>query len=455
LADGFHGAAVNTQSLDNYLNTLKELVPDVIEKVQSSEMRALRPEQLKEKLAEDKQKAKSGNAPRTRGEIQSNRSPKQIEGRTIVAANCAETLAYLDQRNVFPHEFPGFPMHQIPKYRNMAKTILGHLGTEGMTAVVAAINTLLTERNEYGIEYHPNAAKDLLDLLKPGLKSGQVDPKDVVALLTSASGAKRNPAVSKLATQVTDLVLTSSDRETLAAVDKLITDPKLRQHFAAEKARRINGIIKSLGSGDIAELLNLIPAVEDDRIRKMAIDRLGDHSLTVEEARQHLPAIWKLIQAQDKTLTAKVRKSLQSAISRAPVVDCLTWITEGDPELADLTWKQLGARFDKADAKSKREFRDASIKSLADLKTAIAAKQTSIEVLRRLKDPEAAKLLLDAIPQRDQIKVIPLVLWPQVAALLRELTGEKFGPQEGEKASAALGQINQWRKWRSAHGGTE
>ena len=425
-ADGFHGAAVATKSLDDYLNSIKSSVPDVIEKMQRAEMRALDPEQLKDKFG--KKGALQGGVP-VGGKIQANLTPDQLRKRTQVAAICAETLVYLDAGNVLPHEFPDFPINQIPKYRSTAKQILRHLGSEGNKVILTAISSLLMDRNAENLPFHPSAVPDLIDLLGPALKSGDVDPRDVATLLTAASGQKRNRAASALASQVMKLVMDNADRATLKNVAALTNDPQTKKLIErAIKARQLKEkekLVATLESGNVGEVLRMLESVDDEDTRQRVVDQLGKHELTAEEAREALPKIWKLVQVQVlKSSVAPLYQKLTSAVLHASAADTLNWMAEGDAELVDFIWKQLTSRLEK-DGKSRREFRDAAIHWLASGTTTAPMKQASIETLKRLKDREAATLLLDAIPESEQIKRIPLGLWPQVAAMLRELTGEK------------------------------
>ncbi len=48
-ADGFHGAAMTTKSLDDYLASLKAQIPEAVASMERGEMRAMTLEELKKK----------------------------------------------------------------------------------------------------------------------------------------------------------------------------------------------------------------------------------------------------------------------------------------------------------------------------------------------------------------------------------------------------------------------
>lgn len=448
-ADGFHGAAVATKSLDDYLNSIKSSVPDVIEKMQRSEMRSLSPEQVKDKFG--KKNALQGGAP-IGGKIEANLTPDQRRKRTQVAAMCAETLQFLDADNVLPREFPDFPINQISRYRSTAKQILRHLGREGNKATLAALSSYLMDHKQE-LPLHAKAGQDLMDLLGPALQSGDVDPGDVATLLMAASGQKKNRQVSALASQVMKVVMASADRATLQDVAGLIDAPQTKRlienAIKAKQLKEKEKLLTTLASGKIGEVLQTLESVDDDEVRQRIIDELGKHELSVQQAREFLPNIWKLTQVHPGRSVSIVHLRLKSAVLHASGPDVLNWLAGGDANLNEFIFKHLTSHLQN-DARSRRDFVGAAIKALVSETSTAPMKLASIDMLKQLKDPKAATLLLDAIPESEQIKRIPLGQWPQVAAMLRDLTGEKYGPFEGQKGLEAMGQIKLWRQWRSA-----
>jgi len=455
---GFHGAAMTTKSLDDYLSAIKRMVPDAVEGMQRGQMRAMTAEELKKELAASKGKSAG---PARGGKIEARLSAQEIQNRTRVAQECIDALKYLDRGNIYPEEFPDFPVEQIPKYRAMAKKLLSHLGAEGNKALLGAISSTLMMQ-AIDMPLHNDAGKDMLDLLVPALKSDDVDPDDVATLLTATAGQKPDKGLADFARKVREIVLAHCSRRVLEQAIASTGDPQLKNLLQkavktreAEAARESKQIRQKLATASLEDLLQMVGATENDENKSLVIEQIGEHNLTAKEARAHLIEIWQLSQDAAQPTSANLRKRVQAAIARGTTADCLAWLAADDAELNKTVWQQLGLLLDKANAIERRQVRDTAIDALAGATTSKGGKRRSIEVLRRLKDREAAVLIIDAIPEREEIKRIPLELWPQTAALLRELTGQKFGPREGEKALEALGQIKQWRKWRSAQGGAK
>jgi hypothetical protein len=458
-ADGFHGAAMATKSLDDYLNEIKRQVPQAVASLERSELRAVTPEQLKKKRAEDAAKPKGGAA--RGGKIEARLTEGEIQSRTLIAKDCLSALAYLDNRNINPAEFPTFPLEKIPEYRKMAKKLVSHLGGQGNKAVISSISSLLMNGKVPGndqLPLHREAAKDLLDLLQQALESGDVDPQDISTLLLATSGRKVDGTVTEFAHNARELVLKKCSRDVLEKAADATDDPKLKtllnntvKNRQAKVAREGQILKKDWANKPVGELLGMMSVADEDR-KALLVEEIGDHKLTAKDAREHLMDVWQLAQGAKPAVSTNIRDRVKTAIAAASPADCVAWLSAADAELSKLIWQQLSPRLERVSAKERVQLRDTAIDTLAAKDSSPGDRLASIKMLRELKDPEAAKLVLDAIPEAEQLKRIPRDQWPQVAAMLRELTGQKFGPREGQSPLETAGQIKQWRKWRSAQG---
>jgi hypothetical protein len=136
-----------------------------------------------------------------------------------------------------------------------------------------------------------------------------------------------------------------------------------------------------------------------------------------------------------------------NAFLRAPVTECLDWLAQDDPELQTLIWQQLDDRISRADAQRKSGYREVALAALGDNGAAQAKRIAAIDLLTRLKVPSAAGEVIELLP------LLPLELRPRAGKLLRDLTGQNFGPFAGDGTVEVGIAVKKWREWWKANGG--
>ncbi|MCL6505293.1 MAG: hypothetical protein K6T86_21675, partial [Pirellulales bacterium] len=128
--DGFHNAALLTNSLDQWVSQLSQTVPEVGQALSGGELRA------GESLKELKKKAAQGKAATGaqggKGKLQTHLTAQQQTMLARLAANdCLEILAYMDPKNILPYEFPDFPLERCGEFRSTAKRLIRLMGAQG------------------------------------------------------------------------------------------------------------------------------------------------------------------------------------------------------------------------------------------------------------------------------------------------------------------------------------
>ncbi len=264
---------------------------------------------------------------------------------------------------------------------------------------------------------------------------------------------------SEFSRTVRSLIMEKCSVTMLKQAAEATTDPKLRglleravKTREGKIARERDVVKRELASTGVADLLKMLADADEDR-KILIVEQIADRKLSAKDASQFLVKIWNLAGTAPAPTSANLRKQVEAALGRGSLADYMAWLADGDAELNKSIMQKLGPRIEKATAAEKKELRDSAVASLADRGASKSEKITAVDVLRRVKDPDTARLVFAAIPEKDQLKQIPLDLWPQVATMLRELTGQKFGPKAGERTLETVSQLKLWRKWVSSQSG--
>jgi hypothetical protein len=75
-----------------------------------------------------------------------------------------------------------------------------------------------------------------------------------------------------------------------------------------------------------------------------------------------------------------------------------------------------------------------------------ASKTAALELLARLDDSQAVSPLVKLLP------TMPQDVWPAAGQALHRLTGEDFGPHDGDGPVEVFTTIKRWRAWLKERG---
>jgi hypothetical protein len=84
---------------------------------------------------------------------------------------------------------------------------------------------------------------------------------------------------------------------------------------------------------------------------------------------------------------------------------------------------------------------------LKDEKTADASRVAALELLGQLKSHDGVGVVIDMLSK------MPRGLWPAAGQMLRDVTGQDFGPREGDGFAQVGVAVKQWREWREKNEG--
>ena len=209
-ADGWHNASLSTASLDEWMNDIKTQVPQVSSRIDKSSLKSGQgPEELQRLAEEAAQRGappKAG-APPQAGQLNANFTPEQVALLGRKANDCLEIMAFMDNRNIFPREFPRFQLSQIPNYRKNAKALLSAMGPVGSKSVVEMVRSHLMGNappGGAGLELHNDYLQDLIDVLKQSAAQGDLTAEDFQTLRDASQGQKP-PALAALASKLDDV----------------------------------------------------------------------------------------------------------------------------------------------------------------------------------------------------------------------------------------------------------
>lgn len=476
LADGWHNAALATSSLDQWVNQtfseMKSAMPAIQEQIKSGEVQAGRDY----KALQERANAATGAKPKTdkTGTLTGKLNAKDQALMGKKAGDCLEILACMNPENIFPAEFPMFQLQQIPRYREAAKSLLKMMGTTGGQAVTQQLRSELMGNQSganYGLKPHPAYYSDLLEVLKQHIADGTVSLQDLESLEKAAAGMKTGPQ-AKLAQEIQKTLAEVEDVDVLLSWAEQATDSKRRQQlynkargkFKDASVSQLLNVLKSKADSNVKdaasremekrwttagelELLEALANVDMPQTRKDIMSALAQRSPKYADIKDDLPGINKLAKSSDSAVAAAAREQLTNAFVRAPIPDTLDWLAQGDADLNKLIWEQLDDRISRADAARKDGYRDTALSALGDASAAAGKRNAAIDLLARLKDRKAVGPVIEMIP------LMPQDLRPRAGKLLRDLTGQNFGPNFGDDTAKVASAVAKWRQWWKANGG--
>ncbi len=542
LADGYHGNVMTSRAPEAWygagLQQLSAAIPD-LEKT----LRAAPPSEsptsqnAKLKVARDVEELRNRAAsaipapqspaantpapesapstPTAGGRIHSEFTPEQKALLGRASSESLEILAYLDPRNIFPREFPNFPVERVPGYRLAAKRMLLVTGPVGAESVVQALRSELMGMGGAGVlgmTHHPQYYTDLLEALQDAAASGYLAPEHVQTLQQAAAGAKPEPqaalaaevqrllpdlenvgpgAILKWASETqdpsrrqdlysrVDRWIPAASTEELLQASKLIGENASTPQAKRLKQQTNNEIARRAASGTLNDLLALFDTdIElDARVRQSAEAALDDRlteadvaallaaaahanpqvsqpaqaalaqrSPTYAEVKDLLPHIWSHAESSDDAVADAARRQAANAFQRAPISHCLYWLGVVESDQKALIWTQIDARIARADAPRRAEYRQTALHVTGLKKAGLASRLAALDLLSRLKDPQAARPLVDLLP------LLPRECWPAAGAALSAITGQDFGPRRGDGGAEVGVAVKKWRVWLTENG---
>jgi hypothetical protein len=194
------------------------------------------------------------------------------------------------------------------------------------------------------------------------------------------------------------------------------------------------------------EVLGVLEGISDPQVRRTALAALAEKSPTYAEVKQDLPEIAGRLKSSDQQIAAAAREQLVNAFLRAPIPDCLDWLARGDAELDSLIWEQIDDRISRADAARRGGYRDSALETVKNNGAGAAARSAALDLLSRLRDRQSAGGLIDLLP------LLPQELRPKAGKVLRDVTGQNFGPFAGDGTAEVAVAVKKWRDWWKANG---
>jgi|GEM_PF-1285839 len=473
-AHGFHNAALTTNSLAQWLNQVKRAVPTLDERrLGESTLKSGRDVQAL------KDRAASGDAVRgspgfqRRAAIQSQMDAQQQALRAMVASQCLELLAYLDRRNIYPEEFPTFPLQRIPDYRRAAKEVLRAMGPDGSKMVAQQVQTEMVAGNRglvSDMTFHPQYYDDLVDCLQAGVDADQLGEEQLAALKQATQGQKATPQQAVLAKRVQEVVeaglLPGTDLSALVRKTAEGASPGLRRRLAVQLSQRIKEAAVSelvaaageaeardlrkrildelhgrLPSMSTLELLKLGAAAREPDLERVAVREAKARKPKYGQVEPELAGIWELSRSEKTEVAEAARHQVALAFQQAPLSHCLHWLGQEDRELAALVWKQLDGRIERAGESGRSRYRDVALAVMKHGDYKIPSRQAALQLLARLKDPQAIGPIVEYLPQ------MPRELWPEAGRTLHALGGEDFGPRAGDGIAQVVAAQKRWQQW--------
>jgi hypothetical protein len=480
LAHGWHNAALTTASLNDWLADVRQAIPDLMQRMNTTELRSgegLEALRKRGQAAADSGGKSTRGPKRPAGTIQSELTPRQQALLGRKADDCLEALAFMRPENIYPDEFPNFPMEKLDEYRATAAKLLRMMGRAGVSAVVNELRAELmgNGRSNNATDYalHRDYFNELFKILEEGADQGQLSAEDEQRLREAASGRKP-PPYDALAAQV------------LQTLDKLAVNarslPESAQLLAGindprEKAAMLGQIRRKLPEAKTSELLTLLQAepdrnlsrltlveldkrfarasvlellqaqavVEDGLTARHAAAELAARSPKYAEVREDLPKIVEFALDPASPAAEAAQRQLANAFQRAPVRECLIWLDKGDDALDALIWRQIDGRIARADRDRLTGYRNVALESLLDDAAPPGQQQAALDLLQRLDASLVVGPLVDALPK------LPRERWPAAGDVLRKLTKQDFGPRAGDGAAELSAEIKQWRTWIEQH----
>lgn len=484
-ADGWHNPVLTIPNVNQFLQQATANLPIVPQSADEGSTTELRSgsnvEDLKKlsggatKGPKTKSKTKT---PARGGTLQANLNPEQQALVARAANDCLDILAYMSADNIIPREFPDFPMARMAEYRDAAKQVVSALGPYGAQEVVGRLRTLLMsgEQNAEGLQYHPEYARDLMDVLVDSIAAGRVTSTDLESLREAMQGEKP-PVARAVANELKEVLpenlslaglfkwadgidneklksrvmtklcerlasISTQDLKQMVAdrgfqLGDLLADPAID---AKTKSLLLNKVRDLLSQFSIAGLLDLM-SLEQPDIQSAAETELRARKLDYAAMKNEIQPIWSHAASDNKRVAQFANRLMELAFDDAPIGPCLYWLGQDNPTLHVVIWKQLDARIGKMDDESKSATAGLSIEALKLKDVGPPAREAALELLARLKARSAVKDLVEMLPQMDR------GLWPKTGETLRRITGVDYGPKAGDGVAQVTVAVKRWREW--------
>lgn len=439
LADGFHNAAMVTKSIDDWLADVKQAIPDLADRMSGQELRSGRgAAALQDRIAEATGKSRPAG-PRRTGSLEGRLNAQQQALLARKSNDCLEILAYMDAGNIFPREFPDFPMQLIPRYREAAKELLGVMGADGTRAVAVRAREALMGAPVPGdfsdCKPHPAYHDDLVKVLADGIAAGHLTDAELQDLLEATEGQKTAEAAA-LAQKIREsLVSEHASLPVLLAVAEKVNDPALRTKVQREVGKRLK-------DASVLELFEVRESVQQPAIRRDVVEELGRRRPTYAEVKDDLLGIWRFAASEDRQTAEAAREQLVNAFQRAPMPHCLHWLGQtNDAAFEKLIWEQVDARIARADAERRQDYATTAVAVLKHTGFSTRSRGAALQLMARLKDRQAAGEVIEVLME------LPRELWPQTGKTLRDITGQDFGPAAGANIVDVLESKKKWQQW--------
>ncbi len=471
-ADGWHNAALATSSLDQWLQDVRTGIPDLAQRLGGSSLQSGRGSEAIKRAAESASAAPDQTARESArgGTIQANLTPQQRALLGRKANDCMDVLAFMDQGNIIPREFPNFQLGKMGEYRDAAKRLLGIMGAGGAEVVATRLRGELMGQSlplpDRGVHVHANYYSDMVEVLQQLVKQGEVSEEIEDSLRQAATGRKDAPRAAlaakveqaldaganltrllerwagsedanrkhQIENRIHQRIGEAADDELLAAAQVPGAVPKIRQHLANEISQRLAKL-------DVLQLLQAMNEIADAEIQHAVDQDLAQRDPTYAQVKDRIPAIWKLAAAQNERVAQYARWHIANAFQRAPISHCLYWLAQGQQDLNQMIWQQVDARIQRADAERQAAYAETALAALRDKAAVTSSQLAAIELLVHLKRQQVVGEIVDLLP------LAPRELWPSLGGLLRSLTGQEYGPRPGDGLAEVTVAIRQWREW--------
>ncbi|NQT15011.1 MAG: hypothetical protein HQ582_19805 [Planctomycetes bacterium] len=265
------------------------------------------------------------------------------------------------------------------------------------------------------------------------------------------------------------IVLTASDGQALAAVardrkKRVVVDCGFTRYYA-EHVTKTAGTIRYAENiaaylmgkdekaltdvtklrGNVPGLLKGLQAARKPTERNALTKELDKTKPRYSEVKDHIEEIWELTRSDNEQVAAAAREQIVNAFKRAPISHCLYWIGQGDDELAKLIWEQIDARVTRASAERRAEYAKSAVTVLEHSGVNMAGRKAAIRLLTQLNDGQVIENVVELLSE------LPSDLAPDAGQLLRDLTGQDFGPRSGDQIGNVLQARRQWQAWLQAN----
>jgi len=346
---GWHGGPMATGSPEEWLADVKAAVPDIFTRPQAAAPRAAKNDKSDLRSGRsDESRLRQGKAPKdlknppgrsgsmpsqgsakqrnrgrriaTRGGAAQPAQPAQLDSRLTPqqeqflrrkGMEALDTLAFLDPANIFPEEFPTFPVFRIPEYRQRAQELLDKMGIVGTALAVSALRAELMgngrSQNGGGMVVRAEYLQILYDMVRKGLERDEVSAEQLQSLREAAPGHK-----PLALTNIARCVIYAAEEHAAAAADK----EALAALFAeAEKAARKDGgvLLAAIAADDLRKRLVAL-SFEDLLAATRIADNLLDQQAYVEILRRmpkmEIEDLIRLARVKDQRLRAPAFQEL-------------------------------------------------------------------------------------------------------------------------------------------------